>query len=285
MNTTAISLVFFTLISQMCVGAFVLQEILIPYAHNDKAVVSKWRAKLLGNLLVFIILALFLSFFHLGKPLHAIFSLHNLQASWLSREILMISVFAFLLFVYAIAFKRIRGNKTWLKITGILGIITGILLIFVMSKIYTLPVIPAWNTLATPLEFYIAGFLLGSLLLLIISKNVLVQKEAMKDAFFSGRIRILLILTSVLIIADLMISFYDMLTHTDLAGDTILIFSLVKTLLHLISLFLLFSMFRQFNAGRFASSIRGISLILVLIAIAEIIGRYAFYLSFERMGM
>jgi len=72
------ALIFFTLIIQMCVGAFFFQEIVLTRKTQSNPAFKKRKYKTYLALLALMILAVILSFFHLGEPGNAIHSLNNL---------------------------------------------------------------------------------------------------------------------------------------------------------------------------------------------------------------
>ena len=282
------TLVFFTLITQMCVGGFILQDIMIHYRHHDDPNILKVKKGILRTLLPLIIIAVILSFFHLGKPVHAIYSLNNLQSSWLSREIMLVSVFAILLISYALIFWRYPESRSLLKIIAILEMITGLFLIYSMSRIYTLSTIPVWNSMATPVEFFTASFLLGGLLLMLVFQRRLFKLEIRELANFSRRISVLYLLLIIFLMIDLGNTIYyhyiDYEISRMTAEDTSYIINLTKSILHIASILILIPQFYQFNIKKHFSGVLGFRIIFFLLILAELIGRYGFYASYVSPG-
>ena len=103
--------------------------------------------------------AALLSLFHLGRPGRAPRSIGNFRRSWLSREIVLLLAFN------AAAAALAADNFLGLRVGGILEPIAsmiGLAGVFAMSKIYTLPAVPDWNSWRTPSAFFSTAFVLGS---------------------------------------------------------------------------------------------------------------------------
>lgn len=113
---------------------------------------------------VLLALAVVISMLHLGSPLGAYLSILNAGSSWLSREILATILFGGLwLAAFVLELRNVGG--LWL---GRLAALAGVVLVFVMSKLYTATVIPAWSTAYTTAAFLATALLLGGLLLLAV---------------------------------------------------------------------------------------------------------------------
>src|SRR6056297_225195 len=128
------SLVFFTTISQIAAGIMIA---ILPFvfAKTQKAYPKLIQTAFYSAAgLMFI--ALILSFLHLNNPLHSVYALSNLGTSWLSREILFVSLFLFcLVFISLIPFvKKPKTGyyKTFILITTLVGIV----LIYSMAMLY-----------------------------------------------------------------------------------------------------------------------------------------------------
>jgi anaerobic dimethyl sulfoxide reductase subunit C (anchor subunit) len=157
-------LVAFTLLIQMGAGAFVITETVLQFFSRRFDAEIVHTPRLLGRAVVFICsaLAVILSFFHLGSPFRAVFSLRNLSASWLSREILLLLFFLGLTAVCALlAFLKKRSSLI-LQIPVWGGGLAGLLLIGAMSAVYMLPTVPVWKSLLTPASYLLTSFLLGT---------------------------------------------------------------------------------------------------------------------------
>jgi anaerobic dimethyl sulfoxide reductase subunit C (anchor subunit) len=157
-------LVLFTLTVQLGVGlylALLATKSLLRAGHPSGGPTPGARDPylLVGALMA---AALAVSLFHLGAPMSAIHTLSNLEESWLSREILVVLVFLGLWGLGYWLGKR-PGAAPW--ITSALGwamALTGILLIWVMARIYMVPARPLWDHWLTAASFLLTTLLLGA---------------------------------------------------------------------------------------------------------------------------
>lgn len=137
------SLVAFTLLAQLAVGATWLQN--LTQSVNTSA---------LASITALMLVALLSSFLHLGQPRHAWRALANLRTSWLSREVLSAALFA--------------GTLVGVLTTGGRGLglasAMGLALIISMAQVYRLRTVPDWNTHATTASFFATTLLLGAVL-------------------------------------------------------------------------------------------------------------------------
>jgi anaerobic dimethyl sulfoxide reductase subunit C (anchor subunit) len=86
-----------------------------------------------------------------------------LDTSWLSREILFGVLFLVFGALYAFLQWRKLGSATIRTVTAWVAALMGIGLVYSMARIYMLYSQPAWNTLATPVSFFVTTLLLGAL--------------------------------------------------------------------------------------------------------------------------
>jgi anaerobic dimethyl sulfoxide reductase subunit C (anchor subunit) len=159
------ALVIYTILTQMAVGSFVVLGIVHFYAMRkagvDQADRLSDRALLaIGPVLVLGILA---SLFHLGNPINAPRAISNLASSWLSREILCTVLFAVFGGAFAIAQWRKIGTFVARNVIAWIAALIGLGAIYSMSNIYLLQTQPAWDSLATPIQFFSTAFLAGAL--------------------------------------------------------------------------------------------------------------------------
>jgi anaerobic dimethyl sulfoxide reductase subunit C (anchor subunit) len=137
-------LVIFTLCAQMAAGMAVFSLFGGPLTPALLAVI--------GGLIGIGGLA---SFLHLGTPLNAWRAVNHLRKSWLSREILMLSLF----------------GASWLFALFLPGMgnfplaLTGIGLVYSMAQVYRIKAVPAWNTWRTGATFFLSAVILGGLAL------------------------------------------------------------------------------------------------------------------------
>ena len=157
METRDWSLVFFTVLTQAAVGAFLVLQVLGRLSHRR-------REAAVSLLLVLAVLSagLFAALFHLSTPLQAARAVVNFSSSWLSREIVFGSLFAGLL--GTLAWREWRAASSplaaWLpRLTAA----AGLAFLACQTAIYLLPAQPAWNSFATPAAFGGTALRLGIL--------------------------------------------------------------------------------------------------------------------------
>ena len=155
------SLVFFTVLSQWSVGIVICLFLLAVHGGAAPAeMATPGPANPLWLALLLIVVATTASFLHLGNPLNAPKAVRNLATSWLSREILAIGLYS-----AGLAAALLYGWRTGASYPVYLlalCAVTGLLLIWTMSRVYRIPTIPAWNSGHTPLGFVLTALSLGS---------------------------------------------------------------------------------------------------------------------------
>lgn len=164
------SLIFMTVLTQLAAGGFLalwLGDLCSNLCGFLKPLQEFLAFGALGILAVTGI-ALSASVFHLGRPLHATKALRMWRRSWLSREVLFFTLFSFLGAGYATLL--LAAHFLHFDVPGFLRIcfgglvaLSGMAGIFASAKIYLVPARPAWNTMLTPLRFFLTGFILGPL--------------------------------------------------------------------------------------------------------------------------
>jgi formate dehydrogenase iron-sulfur subunit len=148
-------LVFMTVLTQLSVGAFVTIWLLQLGGKVSRLGSAAIVAQILGGI------ALGASTMHLGRPIHAYRALRMWRRSWLSREVLMFSLFSVVALPYAATFwLRIPGSVALGALTSLFGI-AGIVS---SARIYMVPARPAWNSNRTVIDFFLTAALSGALL-------------------------------------------------------------------------------------------------------------------------
>ena len=112
--------------------------------------------------------ALTLSTLHLGRPAYAYRALKMWRRSWLSREVVLFTMFAGALSGATLVATAIALGLTVPAALGVglnwAAAILGLAGTLASAAIYLVKARPAWNTKHTPLDFVLTGALLGSLL-------------------------------------------------------------------------------------------------------------------------
>lgn len=154
-------LIFMTVLPQLSVGAFTslaISEWLGLARHRYAALVA----------LTVAFSALASSTLHLGRPIHAIRALKMWRRSWLSREVLLFTLFAGSATAYSAALWFGMSASQWL---GALTVLLGIGGVCASARLYLAPGRPAWNSPFTIAEFLVTTAVLGTSGAAVLSKG------------------------------------------------------------------------------------------------------------------
>ena len=276
------SLIAFTLLTQIAVGAFIaggMMERRMKSLNRESASVTSKRT--LPAVIVLAVVALITSFLHLGNPGNALHALNNIGSSWLSREILFVSLFTGGVIVFYLLLLWKKGTETLRKIVAYITALAGLMAVFSMAKVYMLETVPVWNTLFTPLQFFFTTFLLGGLAVLSYNKNYEVS-----TIIFPMKIMLVVVLASIVtwIASTYMLSGGGVAARASL--DALLVkygwlFYVRIVLLALSVILILYPIIRK--------ALQNHTLLLAgcftMLLVAEVIGRYLFYASYVRIGI
>jgi DMSO reductase anchor subunit len=98
---------------------------------------------------------------HLGRPIYAYRALKMWKRSWLSREVLMFTLFSGVAGFYsAWLWFKLPGSVA----LGALTLLLGVAGVAASACIYLVQARPAWNTMRTVVDFFLTGAMLGALL-------------------------------------------------------------------------------------------------------------------------
>lgn len=89
---------------------------------------------------------------HLGRPLHAWKALRNLRRSWLSREVLLLALYA-----------ATAAGAVVLPALAPVAAIVGVAGVFASGRLYVVPGRPAWHTRLTIVAFFLTALAVGPL--------------------------------------------------------------------------------------------------------------------------
>ncbi|MCF8307873.1 MAG: dimethyl sulfoxide reductase anchor subunit [Bacteroidales bacterium] len=276
------SLIVFTLLTQIAVGVFIaggMMEWRMKSLNRESASTSQKQT--LPVVIVLAVVALITSFLHLGSPGNALHALNNIASSWLSREILFVSLFTGGVIVFFLLTLWTTGSATFRKIVAYITAIAGLLAIFSMAKVYMLETVPVWNTVFTPLQFFFTSFLLGGLVVLVYNKN-----------FEETTVRLPMKVLLVLVLASIVLWVANtyLVSGQGIAAGTSLEVLLVNNgwlyygRLVLMALAVVLMVYPIIK--RSIQEYPGLIITcFALLLIAEIIGRYLFYASYVRVGV
>ena len=152
-------LVVMTVLTQLSVGTFLTIWLLQLFGETTRLSIAAIVSLLVGGL------ALGASTMHLGRPVHAYRALKMWRRSWLSREVLMFSLFSTVAGLYsALLFFEWPGSAALGTLTSLFGAAG----VTASACIYVVRARPAWNSKHTLAEFYLTAALLGPLFALSI---------------------------------------------------------------------------------------------------------------------
>jgi anaerobic dimethyl sulfoxide reductase subunit C (anchor subunit) len=156
-------LVFFTLLSQMAAGIFVLWGLpaaLLPAPNAFSE--PPFSSVLLPTVLILLVIGGLSAAGHLGRLFGAVYSLRNWRSSWLSREALLSGSFG--LSVGSVLVLRLFAEEFgwWDRLLILLGCIMAASLVVGISRLYRLRTVPAWDHPGTLVEFTLTALLTGT---------------------------------------------------------------------------------------------------------------------------
>lgn len=307
MNPNEWALVIFTVVMQMAVGSFVILGGVHFFAARRNGIAEADRLSdhallAIGPVAVF---ALIVTLFHLGNPLNAPRAIANIGSSWLSREVTLSLVFAIGGAVFALMQWRKIASPAVRNGLALLVALVGLLLVLTMSMIYQLPTVPAWDTFATTVTFFITSFLLGTLALgaAFVANFWYIRRsnkevETVQYSMLATSLRwIALISIALLGLQFVVIPLYLTqlaVTASPAAQASLLLLTQDQGLLLALRLILLFigagllTVFVYQNASS-QSKVRVVGTLayfaFALVLLSEVLGRYLFYASMAKVGI
>ncbi len=289
MNNNEWPLVFFTMLSQISVGILIGGLALwLSVKNTESTALDTLKKVLIISAFGSMGIALLISFLHLASPLHSVYALSNAGSSWLSREIILTSLY---LFSLAICFTSILYNVPHSNLFGQLylaSLIIGIVLIWAISRVYMIPTVPLWDTPATSVAFFSTALVLGGGMVLVMisllaGKNIqLPDMEILQSAMFY------------LVSAAVFITLLNMLLiQPDISAATgsfpLPYISQWWKTVRIVFLLAGFSGLTYWFTYQLPSSGGSTSWLIYLsvacLLFSEIAGRYIFYASYYRVGV
>ena len=284
-------LVAFTILVQAVAGAFVLLfSLVVINAHHffpsGAARLFPLFFRPAFGLLFLMGLSLIISLFHLGQPSAAYLAVRNVGTSWLSREILGSCLFFAGLIVLS-AFIYFDMSVSLILIIASLEALLGLSLPYIMSKIYRLPAVPAWNNWRTTFSFYLSWLVIGAGYLPLAVRHFF---SAGPGSTLAGQtvsfLQIILLISIVyLLLFDQVAGFFplkNMISAENISG--LKKFSKSRRWLLLLALLLSFCLSWS-GVSLCLSGFLWPGLILALVVIEEVIGRTIFFGLYERLGV
>lgn len=300
------ALIVFTILAQMSVGAFWVLGVVRYYATRKAGVEEADRMgdRALLAIIPVLVLGMLASLLHLGNPFSAYKAVTNLGTSWLSREILFGVLFLVFGALYAFLQWRKLGSASVRTVTAWVAAVLGIVLVYSMARIYMLYSQPAWNTLATPISFFVTALLLGALAMGVafvwnyarIQKTdpgcADVQCELMRTTLRWIAVASVVLLGIELVVLPVYLGYLAMGNSATLASLHMMFssFGLIFAL-RVILVFVgagIFGVFLYQSASsegqeKVLGSLTYSAFVLVLAA--EVMGRYLFYITHQNVGL
>ncbi|MEE4177866.1 MAG: DmsC/YnfH family molybdoenzyme membrane anchor subunit [Bacteroides sp.] len=280
-------LIFFTLLSQLSMGIIFSGLVIFLFVRTqDLTAGGELRRLVSFTAMAGMGVALVLSFLHLGRPLHSVFALGNFGSSFLSREILLVSLFLFSLAMLWSSARFGIPSPASFKILYLASLIAGITLIWTMARLYMIPTVPAWNTPLTVVKFFNSGLLLGAgvmicMVVFLHAKGLEVFQVRMVVSilFFVVALGVFIHLLTTLIPAEVQ----------QASSFPAPVVPFAWKAARLLFLILGFSLLAWWYPGFLNLSARGAAgwayLAFALLVLSEICGRYIFYASYFRVGV
>jgi anaerobic dimethyl sulfoxide reductase subunit C len=300
------SLVIFTILAQMAVGAFVILGIVhfVAVRRAGMAEADRLSDRALLAIGPVLVLGLIASLFHLGSPWTAYRAVFNLETSWLSREILFGTLFALSGGVFAIMQWRKISSFTVRNIVAWIAVLLGLALVFSMAQVYMLRTVPVWNSWITPLSFFATTFLLGGLAVgaafvanyaYLRNKsevNLEVQSQLLRESLRWIAVLSIVMLGLILVVMPLYVASLAagggpaQISATMLFEEYGLLFGLRLALAFVgAGLFAVFLYRNAVTPGREQLLGNLVYAAFALVLVAEVMGRYLFYATFVRFGI
>jgi DMSO reductase anchor subunit len=138
----------------MSVGAFVTTWLLQLLGAQSHLGITALTSMMVSGL------ALSASTLHRGRPIHAYRALKMWRRSWLSREVLLFTLFSAVSGGYAAMLWFGIAGSVWV---GMLTMLLGLAAVFASASIYRVPSRPSWNSPHTIAEFLVTAGVLGPL--------------------------------------------------------------------------------------------------------------------------
>lgn len=287
MNSNEWPLIFFTLLTQISMGIIVSGIVVYLFVKNQDLTAGGELKRLVSyTAMAGMGVALVLSFLHLGKPLHSVYALGNIGSSFLSREILLVSLFLLSLFITWTNARFGILSLASFKILYLASFIAGIILIWTMARLYMIPTVPVWNSPLTVLKFFNTGLLLGagallSLVVYLNTKGIEVQQLRLV-------VSILFILLAIGVFIHLITALipFEVWQASSFPAPVIPFAWKAARLLFLMVGFALLVWWLPGFLNDASGGGAGLAyLAFLLLILAEICGRYIFYASYYRVGV
>ncbi|EKN3945276.1 dimethyl sulfoxide reductase anchor subunit family protein [Yersinia enterocolitica] len=273
-------LMVFTVLGQCVVGGFIVLGLALIFGGLSRGQQQRVHRSMFA-LWVLMALAFIASTLHLGSPMRAFNSLNRVGESALSNEIAAGSVFfvvAGFYWLLAILNKMpALLGKIWLVVAMVLGVV----FVYAMCRVYSIDTVPTWDNLYTPLGFVLTVFIGGPMLGYLLLQWADINGRAMLQLPMISVLALIISLASVIMqAASLPLIYSSVQQASQLIPDygTLMVWRLVLLVLGL------GCWICPLIRGRTPMTL-GMIFAMLLIIVAELIGRGVFYGLHMTVGM
>ncbi|WP_281222459.1 dimethyl sulfoxide reductase anchor subunit family protein [Photobacterium sanguinicancri] len=280
MSYHELSLVLFTVLAQMAVGAYLIMT-LANLVTNSRVDVKGRITRNMFFVWVVMGLGFVASSTHLGSPMRAMNALNQVGTSWLSNEILtgsMFFAFGGLYWLLEVLDKGTEGARKGLKIAGM---VAGVAFMYSMVNVYLIDTVPTWNTPFTGWSFLLTMVVAGA-----IFASTLMHCAQFDDAKYTRGIQGLVV---VAIIAMIVVTLSQMVALADIQSSVVAARDLVPNMAMLqgsrIVLLVAGAAIALFGINRIKGSVALPVVGLALVLVAELLGRNIFFNLHMTVGM
>ncbi|MHA3544676.1 dimethyl sulfoxide reductase anchor subunit family protein [Yersinia enterocolitica] len=273
-------LMVFTVLGQCVVGGFIVLGLALIFGGLSRGQQQRVHRSMFA-LWVLMALAFIASTLHLGSPMRAFNSLNRVGESALSNEIAAGSVFfAVAGFYWLLAILNKMPallGKIWLVVAMVLGVV----FVYAMCRVYSIDTVPTWDNIYTPLGFVLTAFISGPMLGYLLLQWADINGRAMLQLPMISVLALIISLASVLMqAASLPLIYSSVQQASQLIPDygTLMVWRLVLLVLGL------GCWICPLIRGRTPMTL-GMIFAMLLIIVAELIGRGVFYGLHMTVGM
>lgn len=228
-------------------------------------------------------LSLVVSLAHLGRPARAYKALRNLRRSWLSREVALFGAFAAAAsgFVASRVMLAGGGGSVVSGAAGAAALLIGVAGLYASARLYMVPARPVWNSWRTVATFFFTALAAGPIATLLVADPVVpggplrAALPTISGAGLLGQLVVQLTLLAGLVLRQ----------EPEYRGSAVLLVHRFRPLFVLRLVLVVVAM------GGLALIVgleapRGLVAVLFgVVAIAELVGRYLFYVTVVSMNM
>ncbi|MBX9475564.1 dimethyl sulfoxide reductase anchor subunit family protein [Yersinia enterocolitica] len=273
-------LMVFTVLGQCVVGGFIVLGLALIFGALSRGQQQRVHRSMFA-LWGLMALAFIASTLHLGSPMRAFNSLNRVGESALSNEIAAGSVFfavAGFYWLLAILDKMpALLGKIWLVVAMMLGVV----FVYAMCRVYSIDTVPTWDNIYTPLGFVLTVFIGGPMLGYLLLQWAGINGRAMLQLPMISVLALIISLASVIMqAASLPLIYSSVQQASQLIPDygTLMVWRLVLLVLGL------GCWICPLIRGRTPMTL-GMIFAMLLIIVAELIGRGVFYGLHMTVGM